>query len=69
MCQFERLVRDGERSVNISHAGLLKPSCGYALCWQVRVEPSYPDVSCMVLVLVYTSDPDLGGGAGSKIGL
>jgi hypothetical protein len=52
------------------HACLLKLSCGKALCGQVRVEPSYPDdVSCMVLVLVYTSEPDLGGGAGSKIGL
>jgi len=56
-----------ERSDCISHACLLKISCGNASCGQVRVEPSYRDVSCTLLA--YSSDSDLGGGAGSRIGL
>jgi hypothetical protein len=55
------------RSDSVVHACLLKISCGKASCGQVRVEPSYRDVSCTLLA--DSSDFDLGGGAGSRIGL
>jgi hypothetical protein len=77
MCQGGRSVGDEEgkkrwgeemgRSDSVLHECLLKLSCGSALCGQVRVEPSYRDVSCTLLA--YSSDSDLGGGAGSRIGL